>query len=189
MMGVVTIMEFHRWCNLPPSSLSTTQARCQELNSKMMIIGMAHSTTEQEMNVAFKHGMQYFLPKPIDTELMMSIINKKKEVLYDEIPCLQNSPLLHSPSLKNESHDNHDNHDKYDNTNNTTTNNENRFFHSIESQENTQLDSDFTEMAEKPVFVQCEKTFLTGVKLFRRMSIKQYDQRLEDLNESNYRGI
>jgi hypothetical protein len=188
MMGVVTIIEFHRWCNLPPSSLSTTQARCQELNSKMMIIGMAHSTTEQEMSIAFKHGMQYFLPKPIDTELMMSIINKKKEVLYDEIPCIPNSPSLHSPSLKNESHDKHDNHDNNYNTN-TTINNENRYFHSVDSQENTQLDSDFTEMAEKPVFVQCEKTFLTGVKLFRRMSIKQYDQRLEDLNESNYRGI
>ena len=149
-----------------------------------MIIGMAHSATEQEMSIAFKHGMQYFLPKPIDTELMMSIINKKKEVLYDDIPCIPNSPSLHSPSLKNGSHDNHDN-----SNNNTTTNNEIRFFHNIESQENTQLDSDFTEMAEKPVFVQCEKTFLTGVKLFRKMSIKQYDQRLEDLNESNYRGI
>ena len=151
---------------------------------------MAHTTTDQEMEVAFKHGMQYFLPKPIDTELMMSIINKKKELLYEHNLSLPGSPSLHSssPSIKMEKNERHEKHEKNE-KHEKHEKHDSRYFHHNESQESSQIDSDYTEIVDRPPHSQYEKTFLTGVKLFRRMSIKQSDQKMEGMSESNHRGI
>ena len=71
MSGIATIVEYHIWKNSPQTT--------QKTNNDMMIIGMSHTTTDEEMNSAFSHGMHCFLPKPIDTDLLMSIITAKKK--------------------------------------------------------------------------------------------------------------
>jgi hypothetical protein len=79
MMGTVTILEFHAWSNLPPSSLSHSQATLQQMNQNMHIVGMSHSASDEELSISFKHGMKYFLHKPIDTDLIADIITAKRE--------------------------------------------------------------------------------------------------------------
>ena len=158
MSGVATIVEYHLWKNNPNTVLTTHQVEMQKANCNMMIIGMSHTTTDEEINTAFSHGMHCFLPKPIDTDLLSSILTSKKKsknLDLDLVDGVITPKKMMSPSRK--------------------TAKSNNDFDSYESEcvsrDGEELGSPVTDEFDTKNIAQ-----LVGVKLIRRMSTSYSDQ-------------
>ena len=134
-----------------PGTLSPTY----DINSEMLMVGMSHNATDDDLKTAFVHGMHFFLPKPVETELMMALLNVRK-----------NSRSLHqavgnisSMSWAPEGKDRHPKRDDKETDSGCS---------SIEN------DSTIESSCNKNI-VDSRHSGLIGIKLFRRMSASNND--------------
>ena len=154
MSGVSAVTAYCLWSRSQSTSNSaTSSSQSKDINSEMLIVGMSHRASDEELAVAFSHGMHFFLPKPIEIELMMALLNVRKNCrsLHQAIDYI--SSMSWAPEGK-------DSHPRRD---------ENKTDSGCSSVE---ADCTSDNLCAKNV-ISCEHSGLIGIKLFRRMSATQ----------------
>ena len=153
MSGVSTVTAYCLWSRSQSVSNSATSSPPKDINREMLIVGMSHCASDVELATAFTHGMHFFLPKPIETELMMALLSVRKNcrTLHQAIENI--SSMSWAPEGK-------DSHPRRD---------ENKTDSGCSS---TEADCTTDNISATNV-ISCEHSGLIGIKLFRRMSATQ----------------
>ena len=79
MRGVSALIAFNEWRHALSTSPTLIQSGLQKMNNEMLIIGMSNNTSDTEIEEGFENGMHFFLSKPIEIEMILTILNIKKK--------------------------------------------------------------------------------------------------------------
>jgi CheY-like chemotaxis protein len=82
MNGLEAVIRFSRWAKHLNSKVSeSTNVQEQDVlvvNSDLLIVGMSGNPNDAEVKSAFKYGMHFYFNKPLKKEVVLGIVNARK---------------------------------------------------------------------------------------------------------------
>jgi hypothetical protein len=71
--GVECIRSYQQWALEEPNNSG------RQMNRNMLILGMSANASDEERREAFRNGMHFFCPQPMETSLIATILNIKRK--------------------------------------------------------------------------------------------------------------
>lgn len=79
MLGITTMKLFREWMQDEDNDSTFVES-----NRQLLIVGMSATALESEQEEAFNYGMHFFCPKPVSLDLLLVILNAKREFFNND---------------------------------------------------------------------------------------------------------